>query len=108
MTMDVKTVFLNSNLDESIYMIQPEGLHWNRPRRKSLWTETIYLWNETGFALLENRFDQAIKMYGFDQNIDESYVYKRIQNDKIIFLVLYVDDVWIIGNDIGALSSTKV
>ena len=47
-------------------------------------------------------------MYGFDQNIDDPYVYKRIQNDKVIFLVLYVDNILIIGNDIGALSSTKV
>ena len=53
-------------------------------------------------------FDQAIKMHGFDKNIDKPCVYKRIQNDKVIFLVLYVDDILIIGNDIGTLSSTKV
>ena len=54
------------------------------------------------------RFDQAIKMYGLDQNIHEPCVYKRIQNDKVIVLVLYVDNILIIENDIGALSSTKV
>ena len=43
-------------------------------------------------------------MYGFDQNIDEPCVCKRIQNDKMIFLVLYVDDILIIGNDIRAIS----
>ena len=53
-------------------------------------------------------FDQPIKLYGFDQKIDEPCVYKRIQNDKVIFLVLYVNDILIIRNDIGALSSTKV
>ena len=46
-------------------------------------------------------------MYGFDQNTDEPCVYKRIQNDKVIFLVLYVDDILIIVNELGALSSTK-
>ncbi|TYJ98755.1 gag/pol protein [Cucumis melo var. makuwa] len=46
--MDVKTTFLNGNLEESIFMSQPEG------------------------------FDNAIKSYGFDQNVNELCVYKKI------------------------------
>ena len=44
-------------------------------------------------------FDQAIKSYGFEQNIDEACVYKRINEGKLVFLVLHIDDILLIGND---------
>ena len=36
-------------------------------------------------------FDQAIKSFGFEQNLDEPCVYKRHQDEVVMFLVLYVD-----------------
>ena len=54
------------------------------------------------------RFDQAIKSFGFEQNLDEPYVYKRHQDKVVIFLVLYVDDILLIGNDVGVISSVKI
>ncbi|KAA0049915.1 gag/pol protein [Cucumis melo var. makuwa] len=53
------------------------------------------------------RFDIAIKSYGFDQNVDEPYVYKKINKGKVAFLVLYVDDILLIGNDVGYLTDVK-
>ena len=59
------------------------------------------------------KFDQAIKSFGFEQNLDEPCVYKKHQ-DKVVmfqvvmFLVLYVDDILLIGNDVGVMSSIKV
>ena len=53
------------------------------------------------------RFDEAIKSYDFIQNEDEPCVYKKISRSAITFLVLYVDDILLIGNDVGMLSSVK-
>ncbi|KAK1564561.1 hypothetical protein Q3G72_005813 [Acer saccharum] len=53
------------------------------------------------------RFDEAIKSYGFDQNVDEPCVYKYIKEKKVVFLVLYIDDILLIGNDVESLSSVK-
>ena len=53
------------------------------------------------------RFDQAIKSFGFIQNIDEQCVYQKIKGKSIPFLVLYVDDILLIGNDIGVLTTIK-
>ena len=48
-----------------------------------------------------------IKTYGFEKNVDEPCVYKRIIDKKVVFLVLYVDDILLIGNDVGVLSDVK-
>ena len=53
------------------------------------------------------RFDQAVKTYGFIQSEDEPCVYKLILEGKIVFLVLYVDDILLIGNDIPILQNVK-
>ena len=53
-------------------------------------------------------FDEAIKSFGFSQNMDEPCVYKKVSGSTITFLVLYVDDILLIGNDVGAMSSIKV
>ena len=54
------------------------------------------------------RFDQAIKSFDFEQNLDEACVYKRHSDKVVMFLVLYVDDILLIGNDVGVISSVKV
>ncbi|KAA0054556.1 hypothetical protein E5676_scaffold519G00200 [Cucumis melo var. makuwa] len=43
----------------------------------------------------------------FDQNVDEPCVYKKINKGKATFLVLYVDDILLIGNDVGYLTIVK-
>ena len=35
-------------------------------------------------------------------------MYKKVDGDSITFLVLYVDDILLIGNDVGIMSSVKV
>ena len=53
-------------------------------------------------------FDQAGKSFDFTQNLDEPCVYKKSQGKVVVFLVLYVDDILLIGNDVGMLSTVKV
>ena len=45
------------------------------------------------------RFDHAIKLCGFDQNLDEPCVYKKANGNVVVFLVQYVDDILLIGNE---------
>ena len=48
-------------------------------------------------------FDEAIKSFGFSQNMDEPCVNKKVSGSIVTFLVLYVDDILLIGNDVGAM-----
>ena len=54
------------------------------------------------------RFDQVIKSFGFDQNEKEPCVYRKMQNDIVVFLIFYVDDILLIGNDFEMLSKVKI
>ena len=53
------------------------------------------------------RFDETIKTYGFEQNVDEPCVHKLINNGSEVFLILYVNDILLIGNEIRKLSEVK-
>ena len=53
------------------------------------------------------RFDEAIRSCEFSKNEDEPCLYKKISGSRITFLVLYVDDILLIGNDECMLSSVK-
>ena len=53
------------------------------------------------------RFDEAIRSSDFIKNEDEPCVYKMFSGSAITFLVIYVDNILLIGNDAGMLSSVK-
>ena len=46
--MDVKTVFLNGDIDETIYMVHPENYVWT-PKKYGLQIKEIYLWTQASF-----------------------------------------------------------
>ena len=99
--MDAKIAFLNRHLEECIYMMQPNGFiekgqeHMLCKLKRSIYglKQASRSWN--------TRFDQAIKSYGFDHCPDESCVYKKCDGSVVVFLVLYVDDILLIGKDVG-------
>src|SRR3954451_3437366 len=64
-------------------------------------TSAIHLWS------WNQRFDKVIKNFGFIQNYKEVCIYKKVSGSSIAFLVLYVDDILLIGNDIELLESIK-
>ena len=54
------------------------------------------------------RFDETIKEFGFSPNQDEACVYKKVSGSVLVFLVLYVDDILLIGNNVLVLQSVKI
>jgi hypothetical protein len=53
------------------------------------------------------RFDEVIKVFGFIKNPEEPCTYKNISGSTIVFLILYVDDILLIGNNIPMLEDVK-
>ena len=48
-------------------------------------------------------FDETFKEFGFSRSEDESCVYVKDSGSIVSFLVLYVDDIKLIGNDVPTL-----
>ncbi|GJW40973.1 retrotransposon protein, putative, ty1-copia subclass [Tanacetum coccineum] len=50
---------------------------------------------------------KKIKRFGFTQNLNEPCVYQKASGSNVTFLILYVDDIIIMGNHILSLQSVK-
>ncbi|GKE66884.1 retrotransposon protein, putative, ty1-copia subclass [Tanacetum coccineum] len=105
--MDVKTAFLNGRLDEDIYMVQIEGyVNPKYPNCVCKLQRSIYGLKQAS-RQWNKRFDKEIKKFGFTQNHDEPCVYRKAGGSNVVFLILYVDDILIMGNNIPRLKEVK-
>ena len=106
--MDVKASFLNGSLEETIYMVQPEGLIAKGQEKKVCKLQKSIYGLKQASRSWNIRFNTSVRSFGFIQYPNEPCVYKRSSGNVIVFLIFYVDDILIIGNDVGTLSSVKV
>ncbi|GJT42439.1 retrotransposon protein, putative, ty1-copia subclass [Tanacetum coccineum] len=105
--MDVKTAFLNGYLSEEVYMEQPKGfVNPKYPNRVCKLKRSIYGLKQA-LRQWNKRFDDEIKKFGFTQNRDEPCVYLKASGRNVTFLILYVDDILIMGNNIPMLQDVK-
>jgi hypothetical protein len=105
--MDVKTAFLNGKLAEDVYMSQPEGfVDAKFPNGVCKLEKSIYGLKQASRSW-NLCFDEKVKEFGFSRSEDESCVYVKASGSIVTFLVLYVDDILLIGNDIPNLQDVK-
>ena len=89
-------------------MVQPEGFIGKGQERKVCKLQKSIYGLKQASRSWNIKFDQSVKAYGFIQCPNEPCVYKRRSKNVVVFLVLYVDDILLIENDMGMLSSFKV
>ncbi|GJR72475.1 zinc finger, CCHC-type containing protein [Tanacetum coccineum] len=106
--MDVKTAFLNGDLDEEVYMKQPEGFvmpgneHKVCKLVKSLYglKQVPKQWHQ--------KFDEVVLSSGFLLNQSDKCVYSKFDSSgKGVIICLYVDDMLIFGTDQNQVDKTK-
>nr|GEZ32574.1 zinc finger, CCHC-type [Tanacetum cinerariifolium] len=106
--MDVKTTFLNGDLDEEVYMKQPEGFvmpineHEVCKLVKSLYglKQAPKKWHQ--------KFDEVVLSSGFHLNQSDKCVYSKFNDfDKGVIICLYVDDMLMFGTDQNQVDKTK-
>ena len=105
--MDVKTAFLNGKLTEDVFMAQPEGFENAKyPKRVCKLQKAIYGLKQASRSW-NLCFHEKVTQFGFSRSEDESCIYIKVSGSIVVFLVLYVDDILLIGNDIPTLQSVK-
>ena len=105
--MDVKTAFLNGELDEEIYMEQPEGFQvLGQEKKVCKLVKSLY-----GLKKVPNqwheKFDHAMLSDGFKINKCDKYVYVKSTDKGYVIVCLYVDGMLIIGSNNDMIKSTK-
>jgi hypothetical protein len=105
--MDVKIMFLNDDLKESVYMAQPEGFATEGKEYMG------YILKKSIYGLKQAsrkwylKFDEVIKKFGFIENQVDNYIYINTMGSVFIILVLYVDDILLACSDNNLLHETK-
>ena len=105
--MDVKTAFLNGNIDETIYMVQPENFVSGDPKNMVCKLRKSIYGLKQASRQWYFKFHQVIISFDFEMNLVDDCIYHKFCGSKYIFLVLYVDDILLASNDIGLLHETK-
>ncbi|KAG8490975.1 hypothetical protein CXB51_014094 [Gossypium anomalum] len=102
--LDVKTAFLHGELEEDIYMQQPEGFIVSEKE------DYVFLLRKSLYGLKQSprqwykRFDSFMTSHDFKRSSLDSCVYfKKNSDGSFVYLLLYVDDILIAAKDKGEI-----
>ena len=98
---DIKNAFLHGDLKEEIYMAVPPGYEGSMHRDKVCkLKKALYGLKQSPRAWF-GRFTQAMRVLGYQQcNGEHTLFYKNASPDSSTYLIVYVDDIIITGNNL--------
>ena len=104
--LDIKTAFLNGELEETIYMKQAEGYEEGPPDtachlRKSLYglRQAPRAWN--------TRLKKELEQMSFKASDSDAGLYIAQHKGSNIYILVYVDDILIVAKDMAAVIHVK-
>eukprot|EP00253_Pinus_taeda_P032573 PITA_32573 len=101
--MDVKSASLNGDLEEQVYIEKLDGfILGNDPKLVCRLKKALYGLKQAPRAWYY-RLDKYLHQQGFSKGSVDSNLYIKIENDKLLILVVYVDDI-IFGSNEQAMS----
>ena len=96
--MDVKTTFLNGVIEEEVYIEQPQGFEVEyRHTHVCKLKNSLYGLKQAPRAWYE-RIDSFLSSMGFTKSKADPNLYLKVVKDEPFILLLYVDDLFLIGN----------
>ena len=105
--LEIKNVFLHSDLQEEIYMEQLPGFVAQGEIRKVCHLrKSLYGLNQSLRAWF-GKFSHAIENFGMQKSKFDHSVFYKNSEAGIILLVLYVDDIVITSSDTIGISSLR-
>ena len=97
--MDVKTAFVHGAIKEEVCVEQPLGFEvQDRDTHVCRLKKALYGLKQAPRAWYE-RIDSYLMKLGFTRSNDDSNLYFKVDREKPLILVLYVDDLFLIGVD---------
>jgi hypothetical protein len=106
--MDAVTAFLNGDLNELVYMEQPEGfVIGDRAKVVCLLLKAMYGLKQAPRQWYAKIDDFFMRILGMERNPADDCVYVRRQGGQLLIIALYVDDLLIACSDKEVLVATK-
>jgi len=96
---DYHTAYLNGVLKEIIYMKQPPGFSSSDANQVCLLHKAIYGLKQSGRTWFKT-IDELIRRKGFTSSISDRCLYFKNGKEKLVVILLYVDDVLIMGRNL--------
>lgn len=95
--MDVKTAFLNGVIEEEVYIEQPEGFEAHEHKTHVCRLKRALYGLKQAPRGWYGRIDSDLQKMGFVKSDIDPNLYYRVGDEPLI-LVLYVDDLFLIGS----------
>ena len=97
--MDVKTTFLNGVIEEEVYIEKPQGFEVeDRKSHVCRLKKALYGLKQAPRAWYV-RIDNLLTSLGFTKNKVDSNLYFKVMNDEHVILLMYVDALFLTGEE---------
>ena len=107
--LNVKTVFLHGDLDEEIYMEQPEGFTINGNEHLVCRLKKNLYGLKQALRQWYKKFDSFMVEHGYDKTTSNHCMFvKKFSDGEFIILLLYVDDMLIVSHATGKIDKLKI
>ena len=83
---DVKTTFLNGDLEENVYMAQPKGFVMEGKERLGCRLKKSIYGLKQASRWWYLKFDQTIKNFGFKENVEDNCAIQSLRMGSLSFL----------------------
>ncbi|RVW66917.1 Retrovirus-related Pol polyprotein from transposon TNT 1-94 [Vitis vinifera] len=106
--LDVKTAFLHGDLEEEIYMEQLEGFIIKGKEHLVCWLKKSLYGFKQALRQWYKKFDSFMIEHGYDRTTSDHCLFvKKFFDGEFIILLLYVDDMLIVGHDTSKIDKLK-
>jgi hypothetical protein len=97
--MDVKTTFLNGEIEEEVYIEKPQWFEvYSRDTHMCILKKDLYRLKKAPRAWYA-RMDSYITRLGFSKSHADPNLYYKFMDNALVILLLYVDDLFITGEE---------
>jgi hypothetical protein len=97
--MDVKTTFFNGEIDEEVYIENPEGfVVYDERYHVCMLKKALYGIKQAPRAWYE-KMDGFLMSLGFNKSVVDPNLYYHIDGNECLILVLYVDDLFLTSSE---------
>jgi hypothetical protein len=105
--LDVKSAFLNGDLQEEVYVKQLAGFINSSGEQKVLWLRKALYGLHQASRAWNKKLDDTLLSFGFSRSLSEPALYTRRVGREQLVVGIYVDDLMITGSNYNDIMGFK-